>query len=259
MVGYDFKTKTRTQLSTYSRYAGAAISPDGSQVATIESGTDYQNKLIILDYNSGKILSTLPSPGNDFISMPRWTEDGKSIIALSTNKEGRTISRYDLQSGAVSDFIPRASENIGSPVPYGQYILYNSPYSNIDNLYALDTKTGKRFQVTCSKYGAYNPVMSIDGKSIYYNDQVRNGMDIVKIPFDPASWKPIEEVKVGEGFYQHLVDQENRPGLLDSVPAKTYSTRGIAARAECSTPIRGDLTSAIALRRLSSEFIRRIF
>jgi len=61
--------------------------------------------------------------------------------------------------------------------------LYNSPVSGIDNIYALDVKSGNRFQITCSKYGAYNPVVSKDGKWIYYNDQGRDGMDVVKIQF----------------------------------------------------------------------------
>ena len=28
-----------------------------------------------------------------------------------------------------------------------------------------------------------------DGKTIYYNEQTRDGLDVVSIPFDPAAWK----------------------------------------------------------------------
>jgi hypothetical protein len=220
--GYDFATRKETVISRKSRYASAALSPDASRVVTVETGTDYQTRLVVLDYATGAVLNQLPNPTNDFISMPRWSEDGNSIIALKTNKEGRTITRYDIVSGKSADFFPPAEENLGYPVPAGKYILYNSPYSQIDNIYALDTESGSRYQITCSKYGAYNAALSPDKQTLYYNEQTRNGFDVVKIPFDPRSWRPLAEVKGAPGFYEHLARQEGQSNLLDSIPDKAY-------------------------------------
>jgi hypothetical protein len=223
--GYDFGSGMATIVSTNSRYASAALSPDGSKVATIESGTDYQTRLVILEYVSGNVLKEITNPNNDFISMPRWSDDGKFIVALKSNKAGKTISRFDVEAGTSVDLLPASDENMGYPVPFRQYIFYNSPYSGIDNIYALDTNSGKRFQVTCSRYASYNPAITRDGTMLYYNEQTRNGMDVVKIPLDPASWRSLEQVKKGTGFYQHLVDQEGRPNLLDSVGVRSFATR----------------------------------
>ena len=221
---YDFNRKTATIISRNTRYASAALSPEGDRVATVETGTDYQTKLVILHGVDGHVLREFSNPENNFISMPRWYPDGKSLVALKTNKTGKTVSRFDVETGALVDLLPVSDENIGYPVPFGKYILYNSPYSGIDNIYALDTGTGRRFQVTCSKYGAYNPAISLDGKIIYYNDQTRDGMDVVRIPFDPTAWRPLEEVHLPEStFYQHLVDQEGHPGLLDQIPSKSFA------------------------------------
>ena len=223
--GYDFGSKTATIVSTNSRYAAAALSPDGTKVATIKSGTDYQTGLVILSYYNGKVLKEIPNPQNDFISMPHWSDDGKTIVALKSNKAGKTISRFDVEAGTSVDLLAVSDENMGYPVPFRDYVFYNSPFSGIDNIYVLDTRSGKKFQVTCSRYASYNPAISRDGKTIYYNEQARDGMDVVKIPFDPASWRPLEEVKRGTGFYQHLVDEEARPNLLDSVGTRSYPTR----------------------------------
>ncbi len=221
---YDFRSKTATIISRNTRYAAAALSPEGDRIATIETGTDYQTRLVILHGGNGKVMMEFPNPENIFISMPHWSPDGKSIIALKTTKTSKTISRFDLVMRTSVDLLPMSDENIGYPVPWGKYVLYNSPYSGIDNIYAMDTETGKRYQVTCSKYGAYNSVVSLDGKTIYYNDQTRDGFDVVKIPFEPSTWKPLEEVHLPEStFYQHLVDQEGHPGLLDQVPTKNFA------------------------------------
>jgi WD40-like Beta Propeller Repeat len=224
--GYDFRTHTATVLSSKSRYASAAISPDGQRVATVKTGTDYKTTLVILDYVSGRVLQEVPNPDNDFISMPHWDADGETLVALRLNKTGKAITRYNVTTETSQDLFFAGTENIGYPVPFGKYILYNSPYSGIDNIYALDTQTGKRYQVTCSKYAAYNPAVSPDGRSLYYNEQTRNGLDVVKTPFDSTRWKPIEEVqRKGSEEYDQLVAQEKHPDLLSQVTLKKYVAR----------------------------------
>ncbi|GHN01721.1 hypothetical protein WSM22_32100 [Cytophagales bacterium WSM2-2] len=211
--------------SNKSRYAAAALSPDGARVATVETTTEYQTRLVVLDYISGRVLQAFENPDNGFISMPRWTTDGKEIVALLTNKKGKVIVKFDFVSGRMTSVTDFSQENIGHPVPFGEYILYNSPVSGIDNVYALDTKSGSRFQITCSKYGAYNPMVSKDGKWIYYNDQARDGMDVVKIPFNPPAWKSWTNRDQPQASFRHLLDQEGHPTVLDNLPSQQYQSK----------------------------------
>ena len=224
--GYDFGNKQSRIISKHSRYSSAALSPDGYQVATVETSNDYGIRLVVLDYFTGKVLKELPNPNNDLLAMPRWTPDGKSVVALRTNASGKTITRFDISEGSSVDLIPFSSENIGYPVAFGNYILYNSPVSGIDNIYALDVNTQERFQVTSSKYGAYNPAVSKDGKTIYYNNQTRDGMDVVKAPLEPALWKKVESLPSSpNSLFQHLVDQEKNPYLLKEVSQTNFQTK----------------------------------
>jgi hypothetical protein len=226
ILGYDFATGKKQIISNQSRYSSAVLSPDGKKVATVESATDYKIKLVVLDYDNGKILKEFGSPDNQLISMPRWSPDGKSIVALRLTPVGKAVVKYDFETGQSVELIPASEENIGHPVLYGDYLFYNSPFSGIDNIYALHLETKEKFQVTSSKYGSYNPSISADGKTLFYNEQTRNGMDVVKTELDPYYWKHIEKVKqAGAGYFQHLVEQEGRPGLLDSVPQRTFPTR----------------------------------
>ncbi len=226
IMGYDKGDRSKRMISKNSRYASAAISPDGYKVATIESTTDYQTHLVVLDYFTGNVLKEFVNAGNDFISMPRWDEKSQSIYALSTNQTGKAIVKFDFTSGNVSMLTEYTQENVGYPVPVGDYVLFNSPRSGIDNLYAINIATAKRYQITCSKYGAYNPGMSRDGKTIYYNEQGRDGMDVVKISFDPASWKEVDtEFSQPNEFFQHLVEQENHPDLFKNIPTENFPVK----------------------------------
>ncbi len=225
IVGYDVTTKTNKVIAPRGRYAAAALSPDGVKVATIETTEEYQTRLTVLDYDSGKVLVTFPNPNNDFISMPRWSSDNVHIIALKTNQWGKAISQFNTHTGESVDLTDFSEENYGYPVPLGKYILYNSPASGIDNIYALDSETKIRYQVTCSKYGAYNPTVSADGTTIFYNDQSANGLDVVKINFDPGSWTEWTPRPQPAYTFSHLVDQEGHPHLLTGIPQEQYKTK----------------------------------
>lgn len=225
IVGYDVDTKRKRVIANKGRYAAAALSPDGYKVATVETATDYLTNLVVLDYFTGKVLIEFSNPNNDFISMPHWSEDGKTIIALKTNKQGKAISKFDTQTGQSVDLTDFSDENYGYPVPVGKYILYNSPISGIDNIYALDMESNQRYQITCSKYAAYNPCISKDGKTIYYNNQSKDGMDVVKINFDPTLWKPWTKKAQPSYSFAHLVEQEGHPDLLTNIPQENLKVK----------------------------------
>jgi hypothetical protein len=223
--GYDFSVKKQRTVSKKSRYSSAAISPDGSRVVTVESDIDYKFRLVVLDYKSGRVLKTFDNPDNRKLLMPRWNHDGTAIVAIRLSDEGKTMSLFDYNSGAVTDVFNAGNENIGHPVvsPDGKYIFYNSPYSGIDNIYAFETATKKKYQVTNSRLGSYNPAISHDGDWIIYNEQARDGMDIVSAAFEPTLWKEISKVQTRDGnFYDNLVTQESHPDIIKDVPEKKY-------------------------------------
>lgn len=223
LMGYDLNERKRKIISLNSRYAAAAVSPDGTMVATIETSTGYQTRLVIISYDNGEVLHTFENPDNDFISMPRWAENGNEIVALATNKKGKAVVKFELSSKQRVDLTGFTSENIGYPVPYQKYILYNSPRSGIDNIYALDVASGNHYQITSSQYGSYNPSVSMDGKTLLYNEQGRDGLDVVKAPFDPSLWKLVDKfTALPDIGFQHLAEEEANPDLLNSVPAENF-------------------------------------
>jgi hypothetical protein len=216
---YDFKNKERYVIGgRHSRYSSAALAPDQKKIVAISTGTDYRTKVEVLSFPQGSFIKEFPNADNDFYSMPRWSDDGNNIVMLKTSAKGRKIVVTDFATGQEKDVTEYSEENTGYPIMFRNYVLFNSPLTGIDNIYAIDLNTNTRYQVTESKYGAYNPAISPDGTQIYYNDQTRNGLDVVKMPFNPSAWK-LATTPVPDGVsYQHLVEQEGHPNLLGDVP-----------------------------------------
>ena len=207
-----------------SRLSGAALSPDGSTVAAVESANNYQVSLQIFDVARGKRIKSFPNPDNTFISMPRWSDDGKIIVFIKTDRAGKRISAINVANEESVDLLNVGHENVGHPVMHGNYILYNSPVTGIDNIFAFDMAKDIKYQVTTSRYGAYNPAVSHDGRFIYYNEQTRDGIDVARIRFDPAAWQPFpgNVSSMTDRLADELTRQEGGHHLFDSIPQENY-------------------------------------
>jgi hypothetical protein len=219
---YDLKSKRRMVIGGKNgRYGSVAISRDESKLVAVRTDQQYQTRLVILSMPDGKVIKEFPNPDNAFYSMPTWSTDNRSIICLKTNAEGKAIVLINTLAGSETEILPYSNENVGYPIIHDNFVLYNSPVTGIDNIFAIDVTTKKKYQVTSSKYGAYNPSISEDGKKIYYNDQTKNGLSVVAVPFDRANLKSYHP-SPHPGGYEHLVEQEGHPDLLKSVPGETF-------------------------------------
>ena len=222
---YDSKAKRLKTLTHKSRYGSAALSPDATKIVAVESDESYNHQLVILDAEQGQILRCLPNPDNHLYFTPKWSADGQHIVAVKHAKQQSTISLISVITGESQDILPYSEENIGFPVMLGRYLFYNSPYNGIDNIYTIDLQTKKRYQVTSRKYGAYYPAISADGQWLILNDFTKDGMDVVKMPFDPQQWIPLEKVEDrAVRYYEPLVEQEDNRDLLEHIPNHTYPT-----------------------------------
>lgn len=224
--GYDFDTGKPKVIAKHERFGAAALSPDGSKVATIQVDDSYQNNLVILDYNSGELIQKIENPERHILTMPRWSQDGKHIVFIQLTSEGKEIMAADIASSAISMLYKAGDENVGHPLLINDVLIYNSPFSGIDNIYALNISTQKRFQITSSKYGAFNASFAADGKTMWYNEQTRDGFDVVKIPIEKENWIPVEEVMVNTSLFADiLAEQEGQPELMESIPTTDYATK----------------------------------
>lgn len=221
---YDLSKKEYKILTRKTRYSGAALSSDGSKIVTVESATDYKVSLVVIDSEDGTVIKKFENPSNAFYSMARWNDDGKKIVALKTLDGKRSVVSIEFATGTEKTLIEPSYENIGHPVLIGNYLLFNSPVSGIDNIYAYDLERNVRLQITSAKYGAYNPAVSPDGKTIYYNNQSRDGLDVVSTPFNPTAWKTFTLQDESKKYDDYLSEQEGRSGIFDSIPDQSFQS-----------------------------------
>ncbi|MGK7389938.1 MAG: hypothetical protein ACNS60_06290 [Candidatus Cyclobacteriaceae bacterium M2_1C_046] len=222
---YNFEDGNVRTLTTNSRYTGAAVSPDGYKIVTSLTTEGQEHFLVVLDYYTGEEIKRFATADNSYLSMARFSNNGKRIVSLLTNQEGKSVVAFDYETGQAEILLPMGHENVGHPVLYGNYLFFNSPVNGIDNIHVLDLTTNQRYQVTNSRYGAYNPDIDTVNRVIYFNDFQPMGMNIAKIDFDPSQWIPLEEAPVARvNLYEPLLEQENMQQLNEEGEQKVYAT-----------------------------------
>ena len=226
----DLQTGKLTRIGRGQRYTAAALAPDGRRLVAVRETPEYQHELVILDAATGARIQTLPNPHNDIYQQPRWHSDGHRVVAVALRAAGKTIISIDTDAyppdsakghwlpgremeimrfeptdsthspitervfvpydKRIVELLPVTNVNLANPLPWNEYVFYNSSQSGIDNLYAVDVK-GETYRVTNRPFGAYHATISPDGRTLAFHDYRATGARVVEIPLNPASWTPV--------------------------------------------------------------------
>ncbi|MDH5604007.1 MAG: hypothetical protein OEY51_08705, partial [Cyclobacteriaceae bacterium] len=217
------KSKTLTKKS---RFNGAAISPSGKKIVTTTTTEEYKHALVLIDAEKPTEAITLPNPLNYFYSNVRFGSSENTILAVRTIDQRKDLVMINVENGAVEELILKTSENIAYPVQAEDFILYNSDISGVENIYAIHIPTKRIFQVTASKYGAFNAAFSRENRKIYYNDHQLKGMDIVAVRFLPESWKYVGEKPVKTPpLFEEIYQGEGKTEFLSTVQKDSFEIK----------------------------------
>jgi len=212
---YDFKKKEIRRLTEKSRYFAPAVSPDGRSILAVEVSENNVSSLVIIDAESGRQQKTLLSSTSDFYMSPCWSENGDTFVYVRLNQQGKSLMMMNAASGATSLLYGPTFGEISFPVTAGDYVLFNAPFSGIENIYAIHLPELSVYQVTSAEFGACNPDVDLHTRKMVYSDYSACGYRLVEADFNPGSWKPLQEVKDNSvGLYKALLTEEN--GIVDS-------------------------------------------
>jgi hypothetical protein len=218
----DMDTGKSVYLTDKGKYIASAISPDGKTAAGIEY-SDMKYFLSVLDTATQEVKSREEISVKDHVFDPAISPDGKFIAMASFNDRGNSILLYETGKKKFSNLTGYTNrERFRAPVFFGKYIIYGSDYSGIDNIYAVDTATKKRFQVTSRPLGAYFP--SVSGNMLYFNDYNVYGYKAASMALDPKKWTPIEKIKRRVIEYQDLSEKSlpESKSVINDVPDTGY-------------------------------------
>jgi hypothetical protein len=212
---YDVKTGLVSNLGKRTRYFSPVISFDGSRVAAVEQ-TDKQEFNLAILFLDGTADRVVPSPGNRFLQQPAWMENDTALVVLVSGDSGKSLYRYSLESGEWQMMFDAGVDDISYPVVQGERIFFSGTFSGIDNIYCYRMDTKEAFQVTSARFGAFQPQLSGDGKTLFYSNYTAGGYDAVRLDLEKGTWKLLDEVM----DHREQIDYRQTPEekMVDEIP-----------------------------------------
>lgn len=222
---YTTQDKKSHKLTRKSFLFSPAISSDGQRVVAVEALPDYENSLVVLDANSKNELQRYQLPGNPFLLSPQWDEAGENVVFIQLKENQKIITVLNYKSGNIHVVFNAGSNDVSNPAFYKQYILFTGIWSGIDNIFAVDTVSGKVYQVTNSTFGAYNVSVNNDSDQILFNEFTADAIKVSRLEIDSSKWISFDQVTNHSlKLYNTLSEQETQLNL-DSTKFKAYQVK----------------------------------
>ncbi|GIV59234.1 MAG: hypothetical protein KatS3mg043_0323 [Rhodothermaceae bacterium] len=180
----ELATGRVTRLTRGGRVMTPAAAPDGGVWALRNEGqynrwvrlTGPSSFEPVADWTRARFVSLHPSP------------DGKEV-AVIVNLEGHQgLFRATLDAGGRVTLAPwvgfaGASVYDAAWSADGRYLLFTADRGGIANVYALEVRTGQVRRMTNARYGAMEPALSPDGRTLAFIHYEHERYDLVRIPF----------------------------------------------------------------------------
>jgi len=103
---YNIEKDKRIRLTKKTKYFSPAVSPDGKMVAAIHISPQQENRIHILDVNTGHILRKLDNPSNYPLSRAVWTEDSNSIVSIAKENSKLALVKFDFSGNTITVLSP---------------------------------------------------------------------------------------------------------------------------------------------------------
>lgn len=212
------------------------VSRDGRRIVAVanEGGS---TSILLLDYAAGRILARrtiVPPASHVQWALPRFSPDG-SRIAVSRSSGGiYQVVLLDTDGNVLREITGDAALDMGATFsPDGRWLLFSSDRSGIANLLAADLHRpdGPILQVTSVLGAAYEPDVAPDGSAIVYSEYHADGFHVVRIPFEPDTWRvaPASVIEPGRPAVSAQDAQQRWTGSKEGSQATMFDAITVAA------------------------------
>ncbi|PID92667.1 MAG: hypothetical protein CSA96_01975 [Bacteroidetes bacterium] len=181
-------------LGKHTRYYAPALSGDGSRIACIEQSPRQEFFLVLMDLE-GRVEARIPSPGGGLLQHPAWMEGDSALVVIGNERGGKGMLVCDPGSRSWKRLFDAGFDDLSHPVVQGQRVYFSATFTGIDNIFCYDMAGDSVFQVSSSRFGAFQPGLSPDGSLLAFAQYGASGYRISTMSPDQALCLPLEQVR----------------------------------------------------------------
>ena len=218
---FDLETGKTNTLTQKDRLLTPALSTEGKTVAFSRPNVDGRNEVLVMDMASQEINVTFDVPGNAFVKDIAYIADDR-LAVLVIDDQGINLLELDCTTSEWKSLLSPVSVNISSLFRKDNYLYFESGADGTNNIYRMNIASRKLEQITNARFGAFNPSLSADGRTLLFADYQRKGYRAVSVPVeklnkvsadlnDPYRFELAETVASQEGFNLDTTELQDIP------------------------------------------------
>jgi hypothetical protein len=179
--------RTVHRLTNGARAGDPDLSPDGHRIVCTVQATG-RRALALLDFApSGRATPRMlaDEPAADYTG-PRWSPDGRQIVAERRRPGVYELVLIDPETRAVRTLVARTDARLVTPswTPDGGTILFSANFGDSPfNVFAVDVSSASVRRITDTVGGAQFPELSPAG-TLTYVGYTSDGYDLFSVPFE---------------------------------------------------------------------------
>ncbi|MES0491448.1 MAG: hypothetical protein ABUK01_15745 [Leptospirales bacterium] len=224
---YNLNTRKTKKITSKLNLKSPTISPKGEKLAAIGFDKSGSGFITFWNIQTSAFIRMVDFPKGETPVAIGWGNSNDSLSVVTQTWKGRQIYSYDYNKGRLKIIAKDIPTYLDSPFAHKQWVFFHGTFNGMDNIFAFNIKNKKYYRVTNVRYGAFDPFISADGKTLYYTDFTSKGRSIVKKTIKPSQWvavKPerVEPVLMKEES-QKSIDWEKTAMAEVDLPVKRYS------------------------------------
>lgn len=226
IVFYDLKTKTKTRLTSESRYFSPSFSYSEGRVVTVKITHEQKNSLVILNALNGKIIGIIPNPENLFLAFPKWAENDTDIVYIGKKNSQLAIFKYNLIEKEHTQLTDWTHHTIADLYVQNRMVYFTASFSGIDNIYRVDLSGKQQIeQLTSLPIGGYYPSLSFDNQKLLFSEFTERGYELSGLNISQSSPRQ-RSITIEEPHQQkfYTINRINEEGgdILSNVPTTAF-------------------------------------
>lgn len=176
----DINTKQEKTLTYKTKYFTPDISEDGMKVVAVNIDPSGKSELHVLDANNGEVLQRIKSSEIGVFTDPKFIDNNSLVTAVRLNDGRMALAHVDISTGGIERLTPPSYNIVGSPNVDNGIVYFTASYFGNDDLFALDIKSKKVYQVTQTSLGNY--YANAANNKIVYSTFTADGYQLREMP-----------------------------------------------------------------------------
>lgn len=177
---FDIETSQKKSFTTENKVFAPRISPDLNYYAAVEADAQNRYSISVFDMGTGQRLHRYQTPDNHYFFTPCWNETGNELFFVGLGTEGKYLASWKIGKQQHTEILAPSFYDIRNPEYQNGLLYFVSSFSGIDNIYAIRPGNGKKYQISSVRFGAANPSVSSNGKTIFFSNYSADGFVVAK-------------------------------------------------------------------------------